>query len=604
MTIGRALVLDIAINTARIQKDVRKAEKSFNSLRKNIKKVGLAIVKITAAVIALRAAYELANSAAKFDQAQQAFANLAASYEGNAQSIIESLRAASGETISTADLMTSAGTAMLLGIPIDKLVGMMEIARSASRITGQTIQAAFNDISKGMGRQSKLILDNLGIMVSAGEANKVYAKTLGKTASQLTDAEKKQAFFNATLKAGEDIVKRVKVENLTAAESMQRFSAIVDDTKILLGKLIITISTGVVGAFNFFAGAVYNVIQAIIRAIRVFVQLQEKIPFLGKQFKEVSKTLLEYEDRLKGIMEISFKTAQSQFAIATGIWEEKKAAEGMIETRAKLLEQRNKEIEANDKLAQQQQDKDALDKARKEAESLEKQLAEEGGGPIEQMITQHQDQIDLLEAYRARRLEIIRLTSQSESEIAIRQANLEIELAKKKRDINMRTTMQQVGFTLNTMNQLFAASGKQNKKLHKLNKAYAISQAIISTYQGATKALAQGGFVGIFMAAVVIAAGLASIAKIKSSEPGGGGGGSISLGGGGGGGSVPSLGTISEQPLPQQDRVQPSQNVTINIQNGTGDKAYWQELVDDVIVPGINDASERNINLTIKTADV
>ena len=121
MAIARGLVVDIAMNTAKIQKDVSKAKRSFNSLQKNIKKVGGAILKITAAVIALRVAFELANDAAKFDQAQQAFANLAASYEGDAQRIIEALRAASGETISTASLMESAGKAMLLGIPIDKL---------------------------------------------------------------------------------------------------------------------------------------------------------------------------------------------------------------------------------------------------------------------------------------------------------------------------------------------------------------------------------------------------------------------------------------------------------------------------------------------------
>ena len=44
-----------------------------------------------------------------------------------------------------------------------------------------------------------------------------------------------------------------------------------------------------------------------------------------------------------------------------------------------------------------------------------------------------------------------------------------------------------------------------------------------------------------------------------------------------------------------------TQNVTVIIQNGTGDNTYWQKLIDDVIVPGINDAVNRNINLTVRT---
>lgn len=51
------------------------------------------------------------------------------------------------------------------------------------------------------------------------------------------------------------------------------------------------------------------------------------------------------------------------------------------------------------------------------------------------------------------------------------------------------------------------------------SKELAIAQAIINTYQGATQALAQGGIYGAVLAAVVIAAGLAQVAKIESTEP-------------------------------------------------------------------------------------
>ena len=43
-----------------------------------------------------------------------------------------------------------------------------------------------------------------------------------------------------------------------------------------------------------------------------------------------------------------------------------------------------------------------------------------------------------------------------------------------------------------------------------------------------------------------------------------------------------------------------TQNITVNVQNGTGDAAYWQDLIDSVIVPGLGDAQRRNVNLTIR----
>ena len=59
-------------------------------------------------------------------------------------------------------------------------------------------------------------------------------------------------------------------------------------------------------------------------------------------------------------------------------------------------------------------------------------------------------------------------------------------------------------------------------------KAVAVSQAIIDTYAGASKALAQGGIIGPVAAAGVIAAGLANVRAIMQTEvpepPNGGGG--------------------------------------------------------------------------------
>ena len=71
------------------------------------------------------------------------------------------------------------------------------------------------------------------------------------------------------------------------------------------------------------------------------------------------------------------------------------------------------------------------------------------------------------------------------------------------------------------------------------SKELAIAQAIIDTYVGANKAFAQGGTVGFITAAAVIAAGLANVNKIMSTD----------VGSGGGGGSAPSV--AAAPPAPQ-----------------------------------------------------
>lgn len=64
------------------------------------------------------------------------------------------------------------------------------------------------------------------------------------------------------------------------------------------------------------------------------------------------------------------------------------------------------------------------------------------------------------------------------------------------------------------MSDLISLSSSSNKQMAAIGKTASIAQATINTYEGATKALAQGGFFGFAMAAAVIAAGLNNVAQI------------------------------------------------------------------------------------------
>jgi len=64
------------------------------------------------------------------------------------------------------------------------------------------------------------------------------------------------------------------------------------------------------------------------------------------------------------------------------------------------------------------------------------------------------------------------------------------------------------------------------------SKALAVAQAIINTYEGASKALAQGGIIGPVMAALIIATGLGYVKTIMAQEPAKAGGGGAGRAGG------------------------------------------------------------------------
>ena len=194
---------------------------------------------ITAGIIALRKAFDLIEFSARAKQQKQAFENLSMAVNVNSESMIKNLKKLSGETMSSMAVMEKASKAMILGLDPSKLGKMMEISRASARAFGTDVGFMFDSIAMGIGRQSRMILDNLGIIVQAEKAYKTYAGELGKTVEQLTDVERRTAFMNETMRAGELILAKVNVQRKTELEYLQSMKAFWEEFKKVFGNVMI-----------------------------------------------------------------------------------------------------------------------------------------------------------------------------------------------------------------------------------------------------------------------------------------------------------------------------------------------------------------------------
>lgn len=120
---------------------------------------------------------------------------------------------------------------------------------------------------------------------------------------------------------------------------------------------------------------------------------------------------------------------------------------------------------------------------------------------------QMQAQLELIQTYYAQ-LDMLRQNDLiSEQDYS----NAKVQLAQRENELktqNMR----------NFFSGLTSLQSSNIKELAAIGKAAAITQAIMNTYEGATKALAQGGIYGAAMAAVVVAQGMAQVAAIRSQQ--------------------------------------------------------------------------------------
>ena len=311
----------------KVEGATKKVETATQSAGAKFAAMAGTVMKLTAAFAALAAVqrgWGLMAEAAKYEQQVRALNNLAASYNSNGNKIIADLKRISDGTINTITLVEKAGTAMMLGIAPEKISKLMEIARATARMTGQEVSTAFDNIAMAVGRQSKMILSNLGIIVSVESANRTYAVQLKKTADNLSDTEKKAAFLNATIAAGEDLIARMGQQSDTTKDKMDRLKASVDNARLMISQGLIRVVLGATGAFQWLAAGVMTVIAIIPKLLEYMARATAKIYEWTGQTERMKASLSEaaslkkgYEDMLGAAGELAGKAADNFSAMVS-----------------------------------------------------------------------------------------------------------------------------------------------------------------------------------------------------------------------------------------------------------------------------------------------
>ena len=169
------------------------------------------------------------------------------------ESYIMKLREASGSQLTDTSLVTNANMAMLLGIPEDALPKMTEMARAAARQLPEDMEYYYKSIMTGTARESKLWLDNLGIIVDIEDARNNYAKTLGISADALTTEQERLAFVNEVLAHSDTLLKDVDMTQETLKETLGRSTAAWENLQTELTEGALPVISATANANNFLA---------------------------------------------------------------------------------------------------------------------------------------------------------------------------------------------------------------------------------------------------------------------------------------------------------------------------------------------------------------
>lgn len=283
------IMVKLGLDSSEFTRGTRDAEKKIGGFASFFKGVGGQIAATAAAAFSVGAIINFAKEATAL--AQKAEGVKIAFDKLNNPTLLDELRKATLNSVDDLQLMQRALTAKNFKIPLDQLATYLAFATKRAQDTGQSVDYLVDSIVTGLGRQSVLILDNLGI--SAVEIRKEM-ETAGSMAAAVGN-----------------IIKRDMGEAATATETAAiktgQLSAAWTNFMIEVGK------TGFVNSFKTGLSTMFNDFTAIMKSTSMS-GFDKFLVFTGIDRRPLSK----YNDEVE-------RTAKASKEAAT-------AADGMMKS--------------------------------------------------------------------------------------------------------------------------------------------------------------------------------------------------------------------------------------------------------------------------------
>ena len=259
---------------------------------------------LAANVFAVTAAFGALQRAAQVEQLTAGLSALGRASGLAMQNLSQGLVEATGNALSLEEAMRSTALITSAGLDPSSIERFGEVARNASVALGRDTADSLARLTRGVTKLEPELLDELGIMVRIDEATESFASSLGKTASELSNFEKRQAFLNAALTEGESKFGAIGSQVDTnpydkLAATFQNLSktifSFVNNAVAPLVSFLASSPTALFGVLTAFAGTV------ITKMVPSFEDLSEAAKNSAEQTKELAKNQLQNLKGLKGL---------------------------------------------------------------------------------------------------------------------------------------------------------------------------------------------------------------------------------------------------------------------------------------------------------------
>jgi hypothetical protein len=319
-------------STTRLGQASASAGRQFGAQASGLGGLVSAYAGAAATVFALQQAFSALNRAAQAETIIRGTQNLASAIGESGNKIIGSLQEITQGQLTMVEAAEKANLALASGFNTKQIEQLGEVSLKASKALGRNLGDAFERLVRGAAKLEPELLDELGIFTRIEPAAAAYAKQLGKTASELTQFERRQAFVNEVIDEGLRKFSAIDVTAPSAQKSLERLATAVSDLGQKFGLMI---ANSVLPLVNFFANDMTNAISLFSLALfqvsrvafREFDQGIEKVSKGMDSFRTFildnsraaekgTKALEEMNSELANVEKTSYRGSAAQRAAA------------------------------------------------------------------------------------------------------------------------------------------------------------------------------------------------------------------------------------------------------------------------------------------------
>ena len=246
------LVINLKIKTEALEKGLETAKKKLQEIEQNNKQIENSNKNLDASFITMSASIIVAltkiNSTIKdcvneynsYTQSMSSLQNVS-EYTGESMQDLSTIMNKFSSYMTKSDLATTIKNFTLMGYSAkdtEKMIESLTNSAIRNRNANYTVSEAVRVASEGYRQGLSTLSDSAGVTENLSVMLDNYAKSIGKTASQLTDAERNQAYLNRTMYAAEPFAGAMADYMDTLAGKQGQYSQAMRETQVAYAEAI------------------------------------------------------------------------------------------------------------------------------------------------------------------------------------------------------------------------------------------------------------------------------------------------------------------------------------------------------------------------------